>query len=58
MRKHNLPPNDAIILATCLHHSVSYPASYDINGFKAACAAEGVTLISDVEEAKQPLPTA
>ena len=57
MRRHNLLPNDAIILATCLHHSVPYLASYDVNDFATACSSEGIALISNVEEAKKYLPT-
>ena len=56
MVKHNLLPNDAIILATCLHHSVPYLASYDVGDFAAACASEGVTLISDAKEASKHFP--
>ena len=55
MQKHNLLPNDALILATCLHHSLPYLASYDENDFRDACTAEEITLISSVEEAKQYL---
>ena len=53
MVKHNLLPNDALILATCLHHSLPYLASYGENDFRDACTAEGVTLISSEAEAKQ-----
>ena len=55
MQKHNLLPNDALILATCLHHSIPYLASYDVTDFQPACAAEDLTLISNIEEAQQLL---
>jgi predicted nucleic acid-binding protein len=55
MRKHNLLPNDALLLATCLHHSLPYLASYDENDFRDACTAEGITLISSEAEVKQLL---
>ncbi|WKN44603.1 type II toxin-antitoxin system VapC family toxin [Tunicatimonas pelagia] len=55
MQRHNLLPNDALILATCLHHSLPYLASYDENDFRDVCTAEGITLISSVDEAKQLL---
>lgn len=55
MVKYNLLSNDALILATCLHHSLPYLASYDENDFRGACAAEGITLISSVAEAEQYL---
>ena len=53
MKEHNLLPNDALILATCLQHRIPYLASYDVADFAPACAAEGIVLLSDVEEAKQ-----
>lgn len=55
MQKYNLLPNDALILATCLHHSLPYLVSYDENDFRDACAAEGITLISSEAEAEQLL---
>lgn len=55
MKKHNLLPNDALILATCLHHSLPYLASYDVTDFATACSSEGVILLSNVEEAKEHL---
>ena len=41
MKKHNLLPNDPIILASCKLQQVSVFASYD-SDFTAACAAEGI----------------
>lgn len=57
MVKHNLLPNDALILATCLWHRIPYLASYDVTDFASACAAEGVVLLSDAEDAKQHFPS-
>ena len=58
MVKHNLLPNDALILATCLRHKVPYLASYDVTDFASACAAEGIVLLSNAEEAKRHIPSA
>jgi predicted nucleic acid-binding protein len=58
MKKHNLLPNDALILATCLRHKIPYLASYDVTDFASACATEGIVLLSDAEEAKRHIPSA
>ncbi len=58
MKKHNLLPNDALILATCLRHKIPYLASYDVTDFVSACAAEGIVLLSDAKEAKRYIPSA
>ncbi len=58
MVKHNLLPNDALILATCLQHKIPYLASYDVTDFASACATEGIVLLSDAEEAKRHIPSA
>ena len=55
MKSYNLLPNDALILATCLPHSLPYLASYDINDFATACQAEGITLLDSVATAQQHL---
>ena len=57
MKKHNLLPNDALILATCLSHKIPYLASYDVNDFASACADEGIVLLSDEQEAKRHIPS-
>lgn len=57
MKEYNLLPNDALILATCLRHEIPYLASYDVTDFASACAAEGIVLLSDAEEAKQHIPS-
>lgn len=49
MKKHNLLPNDAIILASCKLLSVKIVASYDSDFFKA-CAAEGIRLIRTADD--------
>lgn len=56
MKKHNLLPNDALILATCLHHTLACLASCDVNNFAPGCSSEGITLISNLEEARQLMP--
>ena len=57
MKKYNLLPNDALILATCLRHEIPYFASYDVNDFASACADEGIVLLSDEQEAKRHIPS-
>lgn len=49
MKKHNLLPNDAIILAACKIQKVHVLASYDSDFFKA-CAEEGIRLITAVTD--------
>jgi len=49
MKKYNLLPNDAIILASCKLQDVSVVASHDSDFFKA-CAAEGIRLISSITD--------
>jgi len=45
MSKHNLLPNDALILASCKLQEVAVLASYD-SDFAIACQAEGIRLIA------------
>lgn len=45
MSKHNLLPNDALILASCKLQEVAVLASYD-SDFAIACQAEGIKLIA------------
>lgn len=49
MKKHNLLPNDAIILAACKIQDVRILASYDADFFKA-CVVEGIRLITKVSD--------
>lgn len=49
MGKHNLLPNDAIILASCKLQEVVALASYDTD-FALACQAEGIRLISAISD--------
>ncbi len=49
MQKHNLLPNDAIILATCKLQDVKVLASHD-SDFLKACIAEGIQLIRNVAD--------
>ncbi|MEP7142413.1 MAG: type II toxin-antitoxin system VapC family toxin [Ferruginibacter sp.] len=44
MRKYNLLPNDAIILATCKINNISFLASHD-SDFMLPCKEEGITLL-------------
>lgn len=45
MSKHNLLPNDALILSICKLNGINILASYDANDFPVACAAEGIIFI-------------
>jgi len=49
MQKHNLLPNDAIILASCKLQDVKVLASHD-SDFLKACTAEGIQLIRKVSD--------
>jgi len=49
MKKHNLLPNDAIILASCKIQNVRVLASFDSDFFNA-CAAENIRLITSVAD--------
>lgn len=49
MIKHNLLPNDAIILASCKLQNVVVLASYD-SDFAIACKVEGIRLISTISD--------
>ncbi|MFN0216521.1 MAG: type II toxin-antitoxin system VapC family toxin [Saprospiraceae bacterium] len=49
MRKHNLLPNDAIILASCKLQNVVILGSHD-SDFTFACKAEGIRLISIISD--------
>jgi predicted nucleic acid-binding protein len=47
MKKHNLLPNDSLILATCKHFKITALASYDLSDFTQACESEKIRLVSD-----------
>jgi len=49
MQKHNLLPNDALILASCKLQGVNVLASYD-SDFYHSCVAEGIQLITKVSD--------
>ncbi len=51
MKKYNLLPNDAFILATCKLQGVAVLASFD-SDFKDACTQEGIILITKAAELK------
>ncbi len=55
MVKYNLLPNDAIILANCIHFQFQYLASFDTNDFQSVCGEENINLISSLEIAKQTI---
>lgn len=46
MKKHNLLPNDAIILATCKIHNITKLASHDTD-FILPCQSEGIELLRE-----------
>jgi len=56
MKKHNLKPNDALILATCKHYNIKHLISLD-EDFKEPCEKEGIILINSVEKLKEVLNT-
>ena len=50
MEKHNILPNDALIIANCQYHNIQCIASYDVNDFTTVCKSENMTLISSVQD--------
>ena len=54
MMKHNLKPNDALILATCKFYGISHLISLDMD-FKVSCEKEGIKLIDSREKLKKAL---
>jgi len=54
VEKHNLKPNDALILATCKHYGIKYLISIDTD-FPTPCQKEGIVLINSVEKLKEIL---
>jgi predicted nucleic acid-binding protein len=50
MQKHNLLPNDALILATCKIHQIPQIASFDLTDFEKACLAENIQLIHTIKD--------
>ena len=51
MKKHNLLPNDALILASCKWQNVAILASHD-SDFNNACSKEGIKLIATLADWK------
>lgn len=49
MKKHNLLPNDALILAACKLEKIDILASYDAD-LSRACQVEGVKMVSSVKD--------
>ncbi len=54
IEKHNLKPNDAIILSTCKYYGISYLISLD-SDFEKPCKEEGIKLISSSGKLKEVL---
>lgn len=52
MKKYNLLPNDALIIANCQYHNIEHIASYDINDLTPVCKSENMVLISSVQDFK------
>ena len=52
MKKYNLLPNDALILASCKCHEISCLATYD-SDFDDICQHEGIALINRPEDIKK-----
>ncbi|GGC10598.1 type II toxin-antitoxin system VapC family toxin [Dyadobacter sediminis] len=48
MKKYNLLPNDALILASCKLNNIKVLASFDKNDFTAACAGEHIQLVQSI----------
>lgn len=49
MKRYNLLPNEALIIATCIHNNIKNLASYD-SDFKIASNSNGIKLLSQVDE--------
>lgn len=49
MKKYNLLPNDAIILASCQLQNIGILASFDTD-FQNACNAEGIRLVTELTD--------
>ncbi len=49
MKRYNLLPNDAIIIATCIQNNIENLASYD-SDFKIVSNTFGIRLLSNVED--------
>lgn len=50
MKKYNLLPNDALILASCKLNNIKTLASYDKGDFTIACAGENIKLIQSIHD--------
>ncbi|MCF8370740.1 MAG: PIN domain-containing protein [Bacteroidales bacterium] len=48
MKKYNLLPNDAIILANIKIHEIKHFASFDLNDFELPCKKEEINLITSI----------
>lgn len=50
MKKHNLLPNDALILATLKHNEINNLVSFDKKDFEIPCKKESIQLITRITE--------
>lgn len=54
MSRHNLLPNDALILADCKLNNIDALASYDVKDFATACRQESIKLITSISDLAHP----
>lgn len=54
MKKHNLLPNDALILASCILQGIKVLASHE-SDFALACQAENMIFLDDEANLDKPL---
>lgn len=50
MKKYNLLPNDALILATVIFNEMDILTSYDQKDFTEACLSENIKLVSNLSD--------
>jgi len=55
MKRYNLLPNDALILASCLEHQIEYLATFD-SDFEIPCNSHGIKIIKSLEDMKNITP--
>ncbi len=49
MKKYNLLPNDALILATCIANNIEYLATYD-SDFEIPCIEENIAILNNLSQ--------
>ncbi len=47
MKKYNVLPNDAIIIASCIENNIEYIATYD-SDFEIPCKSENIKILNDL----------